>query len=141
MVRERADVGHAAGAWRRVLELWEQAAADDEARRLLGRVGRTVRLSSADLQDASVLIRLHGDIELFEDASERADIELSMGTADLERHADGKLRMAMAIAAGRATFSGPVREFLRVVPIVQAIANPPVDVGTNTDFDAHDGEF
>ncbi|MGE4424836.1 MAG: SCP2 sterol-binding domain-containing protein [Solirubrobacteraceae bacterium] len=141
MVRERADVGHAAGAWRRVLELWDKAAEDEAARRLLGRVGRTVRLSSSDLQDASIVIRLQGDIELIEDRAEPADIELTMGTADLERHADGTLRVAMAIAAGRATFTGPVREFLRVIPIVHAIANPPVAVGTNTDFDVQDGEF
>ena len=39
----------------------------------------------------------------------------------------------MAIAEGRATYAGPVRQFLRVLPLVQAMVNPPVAMGTNTD--------
>lgn len=97
-----------------------------------------MRLSPAYDERESLLLRAKGGLEVVEDggSAERVDIELRLERKDLSRLAEGKLRAAMAIAGGRATYSGPVRQFLRVLPMVQAIVRPPVPVGTNT---IHDG--
>ena len=66
-------------------------------------------------------------------ASADHTIEIALATPDLEKLAAGKSRTAMAIADGRATYDGPVRQFLRVLPLVQAMVNPPDAMGTNAE--------
>jgi phospholipid/cholesterol/gamma-HCH transport system ATP-binding protein len=47
-----------------------------------------------------------------------AEVDLSLGPADLSRFCLGQLSLPVAILAGQVEFRGPVRKFLRVAPIV-----------------------
>jgi putative sterol carrier protein len=57
------------------------------------------------------------------DHDDRAEITLAMTAIQLEQLIRGELRLAMEIAHGRIAYDGPVRKFLRVVPIIRRISN------------------
>ncbi|MEV4418932.1 SCP2 sterol-binding domain-containing protein [Patulibacter sp. NPDC049589] len=126
-------------AWDDVVDVFERAADEPRVAEGVGRIGHSVLLSAIDVPDSGiVLVCRDGRIEVLDADGPGADhtIELAFATKDLERLAEGKLRAAMAIAAGRATYAGPVRQFLRVLPLVQAMVNPPDEMGTDS---IHDG--
>jgi hypothetical protein len=52
----------------------------------------------------------------------RAEIELTFPRATLERFLRGDLQLALAIARGEVAFRGPVRKFLRITPVLRALA-------------------
>ena len=128
-----ADV---AATWSRLGEVFDRAAEDEHASRIVGGIEQVVLLRSAERPDLGLLLTARGGGLEVQDAGHDAagwSIELVLAAGDAARLAEGKLRTAMAIAAGRASFRGPVRQFLRVLPLVQAIVNPPVEMGTNVD--------
>jgi hypothetical protein len=122
--------------WESLVDVLEQAADEPKVAEPIGRIGHTVLMRSLDVPGSGVLLVCRdGRIEV-QDAdggSSSATIELALRSPDIEKLTAGRLRTAMAIADGRATFAGPVREFLRVLPLVQAMVNPPVPMGTNTE--------
>jgi hypothetical protein len=56
------------------------------------------------------------------DADEHAEIALAMTATQLEMLIRGELALAMEIAHGRIAYSGPVRKFLRIVPILRRVS-------------------
>jgi hypothetical protein len=116
-------------SWDAVVDLFEKAAGDPSVAERVGRADLVVRVRALDLDGEAILLDARGGLEVLDDGS-GADVDLGLATGDLERLADGRLRMAMAIAAGRAPYSGPIRRFLWVLPVVQAMARPPVAVGS-----------
>jgi putative sterol carrier protein len=56
------------------------------------------------------------------EADDQAEIALAMTATQLEKLIHGELALAMEIAHGRIAYSGPVRKFLRVVPILRRVA-------------------
>jgi putative sterol carrier protein len=58
-------------------------------------------------------------VELGE-ADPDAEIVLAMTASQLEQLTRGDLALAMEIAHGRIAYSGPVRKFLRIIPILRA---------------------
>ena len=121
--------------WESVVDVFERAADDPKVSGPIGRIGQTILLSSSDIPDSGLLlVAREGRLEVRDaDGGTDATIELTMATPDLEKLSEGRLRTAMAIADGRASYDGPVRQFLRVLPLVQAMVNPPAPMGTNTD--------
>lgn len=134
--RPAADAS-ARAAWDAVVDLFEKAMTDPNIAERVGRAGLRVRLRALDLDGEAVVLDMRGGLEVLDDAP-GAETELGLGTADLERLAEGRLRMAMAIAAGRAPYTGTIRPFLWVLPVVQAIARPPAAVGTAHDVTNED---
>ena len=57
-------------------------------------------------------------IEVAEGAAD-GEAQLSIASVDLERIWSRDFHLSIAIARGRATVSGPIRKFLRVVPILR----------------------
>jgi hypothetical protein len=51
-----------------------------------------------------------------------AEIALAMTASQLEQLIRGELALAMEIAHGRIVYSGPVRKFLRIIPILRRVA-------------------
>lgn len=121
--------------WETLVDVFEQAADEPRVAEPIGRIEQTVLVSSLDVPDSGVVLVCRGGRIEVRDADGPASdvtIELALSTPEIEKLAAGRLRTAMAIADGRATYRGPVREFLRVLPLVQAMVNPPVAMGTNT---------
>jgi hypothetical protein len=52
----------------------------------------------------------------------RAEIDLTFPRATLESFLRGELQLALAIARGEVAFRGPVRKFLRITPVLRALA-------------------
>lgn len=102
-----------------------QAAADDPVvghRLMFGQT--TVRLIVEDHDHLQLLILLDREpVEVVEgmDGIE-AETDLWVSSDLLGRLWDENFHLAMAIAKGEATFHGPVRKFLRVMPILQDFA-------------------
>lgn len=86
----------------------------------------------AALADTTVQIKLSDEytVTLFLDrepveldtAEHDAEIELAMTGRQLEQLIRGELALAMEIAHGRIAYSGPVRKFLRIIPILRRVA-------------------
>jgi phospholipid/cholesterol/gamma-HCH transport system ATP-binding protein len=89
----------------------------------LSRADTTVRVEVADEPDLSVTLRLAGDtVEVSDDGP--AEAQLRISSVDLGRIWNSDFNLPMAIARGRVTTEGPVRKFLRVVPIVRTLPDP-----------------
>jgi hypothetical protein len=86
----------------------------------------------AALADTTVGIRLSDGytVTLFLDrepveldtAEYDTEIALAMTAPQLEQLIRGELALAMEIAHGRIAYTGPVRKFLRIVPILRRVA-------------------
>jgi hypothetical protein len=63
-------------------------------------------------------------IVLDHDADDPVVAEIVLPEALLTQVLDRTARLAVALIDGRASFTGPVREFLRVLPILIALASP-----------------
>jgi hypothetical protein len=122
--------------WEALIDVFEQAAGEPKVAEPIGKIEHDVLISSQDVPGSGVLLVCRdGRIEVRDaegGSTPDATIEMAMQTPDIEKLTAGDLRTAMAIADGRATYSGPVRQFLRVLPLVQAMVNPPDAMGTNS---------
>jgi hypothetical protein len=102
----------------------EAAARDERLSRVLARGGTTVRIELADDPELSTMLLLDRDpIEVI-DSDEPAEVEISIVSVDLARLYSPDFHLAMAIARGRVGYSGPVRKFLRVTPVVRHASLP-----------------
>ena len=102
---------------------------------LIGTVGRDqVTSDRVALADTTVRFNLSGGdgygftlyldrapVELGADDPE-AQISVAMTPRQLEELAHGELALAMEIAHGRVAYHGPVRKFLRVIPILRRVS-------------------
>ncbi|MGI8864903.1 MAG: ABC transporter ATP-binding protein [Solirubrobacteraceae bacterium] len=101
----------------------EDAAADEEFSRRLSLAETTVEFILADEPDLSVTLLLdRTPIEVRREHGEAAEITIEIASFDLAHLCTGDFKLAMAIARGRAVASGPVRKFLRVVPVLRPLA-------------------
>jgi len=96
------------------------AAADERLSARLAVVGATVTIELRGHPDATFAVRMeHDAIAVVDDAGDaRADIRLDMDPIDLHELFAGGLHLPMKIARGQVTYTGQVRRFLRVVPIL-----------------------
>lgn len=122
--------------WESVIDVFEQAADEPKIAEPIGRIEQDVLIRSLDVEGSGLLLVCRDariEVRDVDGASADHTIEIALATPDLEKLAAGKSRTAMAIADGRATYDGPVRQFLRVLPLVQAMVNPPDAMGTNAE--------
>lgn len=113
----------------------EAAAMPDSAARLAA-TGMTVRIVVSDAPDDGAVMLFDRDVPvaLEHDADDWVAVEIVLSEALLTQVLDRTARLAVALIDGRATFTGPVREFLRVLPILIALASP------RCEFDGIEGE-
>ena len=102
----------------------------------------TVRISLSD--GPGYAFTLHVDREPIEldDGDGDAEIALAMTASQLEQLIRGELALAMEIAHGRIVYRGPVRKFLRVVPILRRVGHEWLaggDHGAPTPVEALEG--
>jgi hypothetical protein len=101
------------------VETLSEAAADERSSARLAVVGTTVAIELRGHPDATFVVRMeHGAIAIFDGDDERTDIRLVMDPLDLHELFAGGLHLPMKIARGQVTYSGQVRRFLRVIPIL-----------------------
>jgi hypothetical protein len=102
----------------------EGARSDERMSRVLARARTTVRIELADEPELSVTLLLDRDPIEIVDSAESAEVEISIVSVDLARLYSPDFHLAMAIARGRVGYSGPVRKFLRVTPVVRHASLP-----------------
>jgi hypothetical protein len=110
-------------ALERFCEAIEAASRDESLSHVLGRANTTVRIELAD--DPSLAITLLLDRQPIEvvDAQD-AEIQMKIISVDLARLYSPDFHLAMSIARGRVTYTGPVRKFLRISPVVRHASLP-----------------
>jgi hypothetical protein len=92
---------------------------------VLARAGATVRIELADDPELSVTLLLDRDpVEVVDGSDEPADVEISIVSVDLARLYSPDFHLSMAIARGRVGYTGLVRKFLRVTPVVRHASLP-----------------
>jgi hypothetical protein len=100
------------------------AAQDERLSSVLARAHSTVRIELADDPELSVTLLLdRNPIEVVQ-TDEAAEVEISIVSADLARLYSPDFHLAMAISRGRVGYTGPVRKFLRVTPVVRHASLP-----------------
>ena len=108
------------------------AAADERLSARLAVVGATVAIELRGHPDATIVVRMEPDaIAISDGDDERTDIRLVMDPIDLHELFAGGLHLPMKIAREQVTYTGQVRRFLRVIPILAHMG--PV-------YEAHLGE-
>jgi len=82
----------------------------------------TVQISLSDVSGYAFTLYLDGERVELGDSDPQAEITLAMTTPQLEQLTRGELALAMEIAHGTVAYSGPVRKFLRVIPILRRVS-------------------
>jgi hypothetical protein len=101
------------------------AAHDPTLSPVLARAAATVRIELADDPELSVTLLLDRDpVEVVDGSDEPADVEISIVSVDLARLYSPDFHLSMAIARGRVGYTGLVRKFLRVTPVVRHASLP-----------------
>ena len=99
------------------------AAADPELSRRLALAGTSVAFVLADEEDlAATLLLDRTPVEVVPGYVGEPEITLWIGSFDLAQFVAGAFKLSMAIARGRVRTRGPVRKFLRVVPVLTAFS-------------------
>ena len=98
------------------------ASADNELlSRRLALADTTVRIDLADEEDLSLTLLLDRTPVEVVDGSTEAEVSITIASIDLGRLFTEDFHLPMAIARGRVLPRGPVRKFLRVMPIVRGL--------------------
>jgi hypothetical protein len=98
------------------------ASADNELlSRRLALADTTVRIELADEEDLALTLLLDRTPIEVVDGSGDAEVGLTIASIDLERLWLEDFHLPMAIVRGRVLTRGPVRKFLRVMPIVRGL--------------------
>ena len=111
----------AQGSLERFSDAIEAAIEDEQIARKLGQAETTLRIELADEPDLSVTLALHEDGVSVGAGTHSAEVNLVLSSVDLERLWSRDFNLAMAIARGRVRVNGPVRKFLRVMPIIRQL--------------------
>jgi hypothetical protein len=97
----------------------EWLAADDRAARRLTLVPTVFQLVLEDEQaKLTCALRTPIEISIDSDGSQAAPIRLHLSASQLHEFWGGELKPALEIMRGRMSYEGPVRELLRVLPIM-----------------------
>lgn len=120
-----ADETLATTAMDALVAAFTKAIDDPETSDRLGRTGTSVRISLREAPDEVLTLLLDRQPPELHQGDEVTVTESSL---DIEAPAlagilDRSVRMAVAVIDGRATYDGPIRKFLRVMPILIAAAN------------------
>lgn len=100
----------------------EEAANHPELLRRLAKAGTTVEVSLADEPSLCVTLLLdRTPIEVLEGGGD-TEVRLQIASFDLGHVWSEDFQLPMAIVRGRVRVGGPVRKFLRVVPILRPLA-------------------
>jgi hypothetical protein len=114
---------HSEDALQRFCAAMQTAAGDANLSKKLARADTTIRITLADDPDLGVTLLLdRTPIEVVAEAP--AEVALSIASVDLDRLCSPEFHLAMAIARGRVQYTGNVRKFLRVTPIVRHASLP-----------------
>jgi hypothetical protein len=121
-----AELSRAHADSERVLEAFaatiEEAASHTELGRRLANADTTVEVTLADEPDLAVVLLLNrSPIEVLVGPGD-AEARLRIASFDLANLYSEDFQLSMAIVRGRVAVSGPVRKFLRVVPILRPLA-------------------
>jgi hypothetical protein len=101
---------------------FETAREDDRIGRRLAQAQTTVQVDLADEPDLCVTLLLdRSPIEIL-NGEHASEVEMTLSSVDLDRMWSRDFHLPMAIARGRVGVRGPVRKFLRVMPIVRTLA-------------------
>jgi phospholipid/cholesterol/gamma-HCH transport system ATP-binding protein len=122
----------------------EAAARNERLARRLGQADTTVRIELADEPDLGTTLLLHPDRVGIDNGDSPAEVEMCLSSVDLERIYTEDFNLSMAIARGRVLVSGPVRKFLRVMPIVRTLPEPEEAGRAGADgagYDGHGGDI
>ena len=101
----------------------EDAARDEEISRRLSLAETTVEVILADEPDLSVTLMLDRTPVEVRRGGGDAEVVLHIASFDLEHLCSDKSQLAMAIARGRVIAAGPVRKFLRIVPVLRPLGD------------------
>jgi hypothetical protein len=82
----------------------------------------SVQINLSDASGYAFTVHLDGERVELGDCEPQAQIALAMTTLQLEQLTRGELALAMEIAHGNVAYSGPVRKFLRVIPILRRVS-------------------
>lgn len=100
----------------------EQAATASEVGRVLALANTTVTITLADEEDLSVTLLLdRKPIEVVDGVAD-AESRIWIASVDLNRIWSKGFYLPMAITRGRVRMDGTVRPFLRIVPVLRALA-------------------
>jgi hypothetical protein len=127
--RGQTDVGAAARAYTeaaldRFCAAMEAAAQDERLSSVLARANTTVRICLADDPELCITLLLDRNPIEVADTDAPAEVEMSIVSVDLARLYSPDFHLAMAISRGRVRYTGPVRKFLRVTPVVRHASLP-----------------
>jgi phospholipid/cholesterol/gamma-HCH transport system ATP-binding protein len=89
--------------------------------------GTTIRIDLADEPDLGVTVQLDEERVGLDPPGASAEAEMYIASIDLERLFSHDFNLAMAIARGRVRVSGPVRKFLRVIPVIRNLPVADLD--------------
>jgi phospholipid/cholesterol/gamma-HCH transport system ATP-binding protein len=117
----------------------DAGAADEDTAARLGVAETTIRINLADEPDLGVTLQLNGERVGAESPAATAEAEMMVASIDLERLFSPDFNLAMAIARGRVRVVGPVRKFLRVIPIIRSLPVPERITDTNGSSPEVDG--
>jgi hypothetical protein len=105
-----------------ICEVLEAACADPRVAAKLASAGTSVAIVLADEDDVRATLLLDREpIEIARGASVAAESEIRIIGADLKRMCTEEFHLPMAMARGRVQWSGPVRKFLRLAPVIGQI--------------------
>lgn len=91
----------------------------------LALAGTTVTITLADEPDlSSTLLLDRSPIEVLGGVGD-SEARMWIASVDLQRTWSPDFYLPMAIAKGRVRIAGPIRKFLRIVPVLRAVAEPP----------------
>jgi len=117
---------HAQAESKRVLEAFaaciERAANEPVLGRRLALANTTVEVRLADDPDLAVTLLLDRTPPEVVDGGANAQTRLLIASVDLDRLWSKEFQLGMAIVRGRVRYSGQVRKFLRVVPMLRPLA-------------------
>jgi hypothetical protein len=111
----------------RFCTLIEEASGNARLSERLALAKTTVRISLLDEEGLATTLLLDRDPIEVTDGNTPGEVEIGISSGDLERVFSRDFHLAMAIARGRVTATGPVRQFLRVIPIICSLGAPPLD--------------
>lgn len=108
------------------LRIMDQAAKEPHIGPRLALADTVVHIHFADSpQDLVLTLFLdRTPVEAVVGAQGHPEITLEARTADVLRFWTGNYHLAMGIARGEVTYTGPVRKLLRVVPIARRLVDP-----------------
>ena len=103
-----------------LLTTLQSAATDRAVGHRLANAQTSVHLRVVDDHGAALTLLLDREPpEVLEGTIGEAEVELELPAAHLARLWDEDYHLAMAIAKGEVAYHGPVRKFLRVMPVLQ----------------------